>query len=166
MINTEQLPNQVKAETPQKISRPGKLAYVLMLAGAIVLSFTGIGTFLFGPPPMTHWVLMAHVAAAPLFAIGLALVALAWSGASRFGTAPAGSAGVSPASSGQSGLAKTLLWLILLGGLVVLLTGVLPMTPLFGTSGQHLLYLTHRYSAMVVAGALCLHVIALLRNRP
>ncbi len=95
---------------------------------------------------MTHWVLMAHVAVAPLFALGLAAVALTWSGLCHGG-----------ADSPLSCSAQALLWAVLLCGLVVILSGVLPMTPLFGTRGQHLLYLTHRYSAIVLTAAVLLH---------
>ena len=137
------------------ISRGGKFAYGMMLAGVILLAASGIGTFAFGKAPMTHWILMAHVAAAPLFAIGLALVALTWADRCCFGTR----------GSGQSGSAKVLFWLILLIGVVVILSGVVPMTPIFDTSGQHALYLTHRYSAIALAGAVVLHVLSLVRQR-
>ena len=125
-----------------------------MLAGVALLAVTGIGTFLLGKAPMTHWVLMAHASAAPLFAIGIALVALTWAEPSRFGAS----------GSTQGCLSKVLLWLILICGLVVILSGVVPMTPVFGTHGQHLLYLTHRYSAMVLSGAVVLHLLSLRRG--
>ena len=47
----------------------------------------------------------------------------------------------------------------------VLLSGVVPMLPVFGTSGQQALYLTHRYSAMVLAGVVGLHLLSLLLGR-
>ena len=133
----------------------GKLAYLAMLAGAIVLAATGIGTFLLGRAPMTHWVLMAHVSAAPIFAFGLAWVALTWADSCRFGRS-----GVP-----RNGAAKALFWLILAVGLVVIFSGVVPLTPLFGTLGQHVLYLTHRYSAIALAAALALHLLSLARAR-
>jgi len=103
---------------------------------------------------MTHWVLMAHVAVAPFFALGLAALALTWSGLSRGG-----------ADSPLSGAAKALLWLVLLAGLVVSLSGVVPMMPLLGTQGQHFLYLTHRYSAIVLTAAVLLHLPLLARRK-
>jgi hypothetical protein len=137
------------------VNSRGKLAYGLMLAGAVVLAGTGIGTFALGKAPMNHWVLMAHVSAAPLFAIGLALVSLTWADGCRFGSA----------GWRQNALAKALLWLILVCGLVVILSGVVPMTPIFGTTGQHVLYLTHRYSAITLAIALALHLVSLRSGR-
>ncbi len=131
-----------------------KLSYAVLCAAGVVLAFTGLGTFAFGKPPMTHWVLMAHVAVAPLFALGLAAVALTWTGLCRGG-----------ADSPFIISAQVLLWLILLSGLVVILSGVVPMTPLFGTPGQHLLYLTHRYSAVVLTAAVLLHLPLLALRR-
>lgn len=156
MTTTEQIPQKrVDNEPSLTVSTRGKLGYGAMLAAGIVLAATGIGTFALGKAPMTHWVLMAHVSAAPLFAIGLAWVALTWADFCRFGDG----------TSKKSGSTKALLWLILLCGLLVLLSGVVPMTPVFGTSGQHTLYLIHRYSAIVLASAVVLHLLSLKRGR-
>jgi cytochrome b subunit of formate dehydrogenase len=131
-----------------------KFSYAVLCAASLVLAVTGVGTFALGKPPMTHWVLIAHVAVAPIFALGLAAVALTWSGLSHGG-----------ADSPLSCSAQAVLWVVLLGGLVVILSGVVPMTPLFGTQGQHLLYLTHRYSAIVLTAAVLLHLPMLARRR-
>jgi cytochrome b subunit of formate dehydrogenase len=120
----------------------GKLSYVILCAGAVVLAATGIGVFTLGKPPMTHWVLMAHIAAAPLFALGLAAVTLTCSGLGNH----------------RGVAAKISFWLVVVCGLIVILTGVLPMTPLCGTAGQEFLYLTHRYAGIVLAIALVLHL--------
>ena len=124
-----------------------KLSYTVMCLCGAVLALTGIGVFALGKPPMTHWVLMVHVSAAPVFAIALAGVAITWTDLCRKGS-----------SSRLGCAAKVLLWIILGCGLVVMLTGVLPMTPLFGTVGQNLLYLTHRYAGIVLAVAVLLHL--------
>jgi len=136
------------------MNRAGKLSYSVLCAAGLVLAATGVGTFALGKPPMTHWVLMAHVALAPLFALGLAGVALTWSGYCQRG-----------ADSPLNGPAKVLLWMILAAGLVVTLSGVVPMTPLFGAQGQHFLYLTHRWSAIVLTAAVLLHLPMLARHR-
>jgi cytochrome b subunit of formate dehydrogenase len=130
-----------------------KLSYGVLCVAGVILAITGIGTFAVGKPPMTHWVLMAHVAVAPLFSLGLAGLALTWSGCVGRG-----------AESRPNTCARMLFWLILLCGVVVLLSGVLPMTPLLGTRGQRLLYLTHRYSAIVLTAAFLIQVPALLRR--
>jgi hypothetical protein len=131
-----------------------KICYGLLCAAGFVLAATGIGTFALGKAPMTHWVLMAHVAAAPVFAVALAGVALTWAGISRGGV-----------ETPLSGLAKALLWVVLAAGLTVTLSGAVPMTPVCGTEGQHFLYLTHRYSSMVLAAAVLLHLGVLGRRK-
>jgi len=132
----------------------GKFCYAVLCVAGFFLAATGIGTFALGKPPMTHWVLMAHVAVAPFFALGLAAVALTWSDLCRGGV-----------ESPLIGPAKALFWVILLAGLVVTLSGVVPMTPLFGTKGEHFLYLTHRYSAIVLTVAILFHLPMLARRR-
>ena len=156
MMTTDQTPQKsINPEQPTPVRAPENLAYAAMLAGGIVLAGTGIGTFGLGKAPMNGWLLIAHVSAAPLFAIGLMLVALTWAEGSRFGGA----------GSGQGFVSKGLLWLILVCGLVVILSAVIPMTPLFGTSGQHTLYLTHRYSAIVLTAAVVWHFAAVRSRR-
>jgi cytochrome b subunit of formate dehydrogenase len=127
-----------------------KISYTAMCLGAVVLAATGIGVFALGKAPMTHWVLMIHIAAAPLFALGLAGVALTWADLCRKGS-----------NSRLRPAAKVLLWIILFCGLVVIVTGVTPMTPLYGTAGQRVLYYTHRYAGIVLAAAILLHLPAL-----
>ena len=136
-------------------TKRAKLAYVAMFVGVLGLAVTGIFTFLFGKPPMTGWVLMAHVGMAPVFAIGLACVALTWAAYSRYDNE------VSP----QSCFSKSLFWIVLVAGLTVILTGVIPMTPFFGTSGQHFLYQAHRYSGIVLAAAVAFHLFSVTRKR-
>ncbi|MCC7376169.1 MAG: hypothetical protein IT581_16035 [Verrucomicrobiales bacterium] len=122
----------------------GKACYGLMWLGILALAVSGIGTFVLGRAPMSHWILMAHVGASPMFAIGIAGVALLW-----------------PAPDSSKGwVSAALYWLLLLAGLVVILSGVLPMTPIFGTHGQHFLYLVHRYSGIVVAVVAVLHALS------
>ena len=152
MADTE---SSTAATSEFRVSALGKLAYAVMLIAVLVLSLTGILTFATGHAPMTHWILMLHVSAAPVFAIALAFVSLTWSDRSR----------LCDARAPYSNVTKTLLWFILLCGLVVILTGVVPMTPLFGTDGQHFLYLTHRYSGITLACAVVLHLINLRRTR-
>lgn len=122
----------------------GKACYGLMWLGILALAISGIGTFALGRAPMSHWILMAHVGASPLFAIGIAGVALSW-----------------PAPDTRRGLMEAVFyWLLLIAGLVVILSGVLPMTPIFGTDGQHFLYLVHRYSGIAVAVVAVLHALS------
>ncbi len=143
------------APTPVTVPFPklGRLAYLLLLLGVIGSAATGIGSLIAGKVPMTHWILMAHVGSAPLFAIGLALFAVTWAERSR----------LCDETSTHSCANKVVFWLLLISGLLVILSGVVPMTPTLGTPGQHFLYLTHRYSAVVFTILFVVHLISLRR---
>ena len=147
-----------KTSEPVALSVPfpvlGKFAYLILLLGVIGSALTGVGSLATGKVPMTHWVLMAHVGSGPLFAIGLALFAVTWASRSRLCDEVAGSCAN-----------KLLFWLLLVCGLLVILTGVVPMTPVFGTPGQHFLYLTHRYSTVVFTILFVLHAVTLRRAK-
>lgn len=143
------IPQPYPAGASPRLGLGPKLAYLLMLLGLVLLGVTGIGTFALGRAPMSGWILMLHVGASPTFSIGLALVALTWN-AHR------------PRPRGAQGF---LFLFLLLSGLVVILSGVVPMTPVLGTEGQHFLYLVHRYGAMVTAGAALLHLLSLWGKR-
>ncbi len=126
-----------------------KLAYFVMFLGVVGLGVSGIGTFVAGKAPMTQWILMAHVGASPMFSVGLAAVALTWPGRVAH----------------QRGISRCLLWNLLLAGLVLILSGVLPMTPVADTEVQHGLYLVHRYAGFVVAGLTVLHLFSMAGRR-
>lgn len=149
MANSSSTPHLAPAPEIPALGVAPRLAYLLMFLGFLPLAASGIGSFLLGQAPMTHWVLMAHVGSSGAFTIGLTLVALTW-----------------PAREARYGSTSwCLFWLMLWAGLVLILSGVLPMTPLLGTEGQHFLYLTHRYAGMVFAGLLVLHLLSLRPKR-
>ena len=133
------------AELSCRLGFIAKLAYFVMLVGVVGLGASGIGTFLAGRAPMTHWVLMAHVGASPMFSVGLAVVALTWPG--RMGH--------------HRGISRCLFWNLLLAGLLLILSGVLPMTPVADTEVQHGLYLVHRYAGIAVAALTGLHLFSM-----
>ena len=134
---------------------PGKLAYLMLLLGVIGSAVTGIGSLIAGKVPMSAWILMIHVGSGPLFALGLAFFAVTWADRSR----------LCDEASTHSCANKFLFWLLLVNGLLVILTGVVPMTPIFGTPGQHTLYLTHRYSTIVFTVLFILHALTLRRAK-
>jgi hypothetical protein len=132
----------------------GKLAYAVLFLGVLCAALTGISSLIAGKVPMSHWVLMAHVGSGPLFAIGLALFAITSAERSRLGR-----------ETGRSCVNKSLFWLLLVCGVIVILSAVIPMTPTFGTPGQHFLYLTHRYSTVIFTILFVLHAITLRRAK-
>lgn len=148
--------NKNSTPDPLYVSAWGKLVYFVMFLAVAALAGTGVfWSYLIDQRPMHGWILMAHAAIAPAFAIGLALVALTWADRNRFGCK----------RTQMRASARFLFWLVLLLGLVVILSGVVPMTPTFGTDGQHALYLTHRYSAVALSAAMLLHLLSLIRVR-
>lgn len=149
MATSASLPQTSTASEIPALGLSARLAYFLMLVGLLAVAVTGIGTFALGKAPMNHWILMAHVGASPAFAVGLTLVALTWP----------------PREMRYGPVSRCLLWLLLFAGLIVVLSGVLPMTPLLGTEGQHFLYLTHRYAGIAVAGIAVLHLLSLRPRR-
>lgn len=149
MANSASISPTASGSEVPALGMGARLAYFLMLAGLVPVALTGIGTFVLGKAPMTQWTLMAHVGSSPAFAVGLALVALTW---------PAKEARYGPFS-------WCLFRLMLLSGLVVILSGVLPMTPLLGTEGQHFLYFTHRYAGITTAVLSGLHLLSLRPKR-
>lgn len=124
-----------------------KLIYAGFVLALLVLAMTGLGTMLFGHPPMSGWFLMLHATAAPSFAIFSALLALVWADRSRPNCT------TSPFAFVQ----RALFWLVLIAALVVILSAVIPMTPIFGTAGQHLLYEIHRFGSLVLFILVVLH---------
>lgn len=146
---TSQILSQASPGQRPRMGWGPRLAYLILFAGLGILAVTGIGTFILGRAPMTHWILMLHVGMSPVFSFGLALVALTWTAR----------------CSWQSRTTGLLFWVLMLSGLVVVLSGVLPMTPIFGTEGQHLLYLVHRYGAIVLTVTWVLHFLSLPSRR-
>lgn len=127
----------------QRVPLWQRFIYVLtMLAGA-VLALTGLGISVGLGKPMHGWGLMLHASAAPSFAVGLVVVVLCFAHQCRFNDS------ASPFCTWQ----KFLFWVMTAAGLVVILSAVIPMTPLFGTHGQHFLLDAHRYSSLVLAMA-------------
>jgi hypothetical protein len=127
----------------QRIAGWQRFIYALtMLAGA-ALALTGLGISVVLGQAMHGWWLMLHASAAPAFAVGLVAVVVCFAHQCRFND------GGSTFSAWQ----KFLFWVMAGAGLVVILSAVVPMTPLFGTPVQNLLPEVHRYSSLVLAMA-------------
>jgi len=119
-----------------------RILYALLLLCAAVLALTGFGTFvLTGGKAMTGLVLMLHATVAPPFVILVTITAVVWAERSRLMQFTPG---------GFSAGIRVLFWLMILLSLLVILSAVFPMTPLFGTHGQELLYRTHQYSSLLL----------------
>jgi hypothetical protein len=123
----------------QRGVRLQRFIWLMMLIGAAVGALTGIGSLIFGFVPVGGWILILHCLAAPLFAIGIALIALLWAGAYMRGTC-AGSCSF---------------WLMLISGMVTIFSIAFTMTPLF--ANQHFLLSVHRWSSLALIFFMILH---------
>src|SRR4051812_17954875 len=70
--------------TPGRLTLWQRGLHRLMLLGVVVAALTGLSAGLFWGGPMHGWLLLLHVGAAPLFAIGLAAVALFWADSRQY----------------------------------------------------------------------------------
>jgi hypothetical protein len=118
------------------------LIWLVMLAGTLVGALTGIGSVIVSGSPIGGWILILHCLAAPLFAIGIAAIALLWAGAYLRGNCAAGCA---------------CFWLMLISGMVTIFSIAFTMTPLFGTANQHFLLSVHRWSSLALVVFMVLH---------
>src|SRR4051812_48859981 len=80
------LSDAAAASGPLPMRRNGRrwqrLIWLMMLIGAAVAALTGIGSKIVNSAePIGGWTLILHCLAAPLFAIGIAVIALLWAGA-------------------------------------------------------------------------------------
>jgi hypothetical protein len=131
-----------------------RLLYLAMLISVAVLAFTSFYTVrLYGKTE--GWWLMAHMNGAGLFVAVLPLLALTWYNANR----------VHSGTNRFFWLPKAMFWLMLIGGLVVILTMLLSMLPMFGTEGLEQLLVIHRYAGLLVVSATVIHLYAVILQR-
>ncbi len=119
------------------------LIYLAAILSMLVLAGTGL-VFAVINRPLSGYMLMVHVTAAPVFMLALAAVAIISANMCRISKTDWQ---VNACSRGWS---KILFWLVISCAPVVILSMILSMVPLFGTAGQVFLYELHRYSALVM----------------
>jgi hypothetical protein len=130
--------------------------YAIMFLGLLVAMVTGLGSAIVRGH-MSGWALMIHVGLAPAFMLGMAGVAVTMADRCRF---------VGDRSGTTYGSWENFLfWLMLASTVVAILSAVLPMTPVFGTYGQHASLNVHRYTSLIAAVAVILHAGKLLSYR-
>jgi hypothetical protein len=121
--------------------------------GVVTQALTGFSHSL-GFGELGGWKLLIHMSGAGMFTLGLVGVTLLWAGRCRFGSA-APTPRV-PLNSAQ----KTLFWLGLLSGWLVMLPMLLAMLPLFGTVVQRQLIELHEAAALAFVAIMVLHTVA------
>lgn len=149
MTSSTSAPATLPLRQPARLDALARLAYLGLLVGVLLLALTGVRAFLTGNAPMSHWVLMFHVGISPLFTLCTAVVALTWP----------------RITAGHHLITRVLFWLLLTIALVVILSGVVPMTPVADTNGQHFLYLTHRFAGVLLTPVALAHLFSLVLKR-
>ena len=140
-----------------------KLLYLATVASIAVLGVTSFGAMMrFGI--LDGWILFAHMFGAGALVAILPLLSLTWCEANRFGGPPP-SERVRDYKPRFFWFSKAMFWTILAGGLVVTMTMLLSMLPLFGTDGLQALLAIHRYAGLVVVIAVIFHLYSVLRRQ-
>ena len=136
------------------------LIYLATFLCFVVLAVTGFYPALFTGKPLSGYSLMLHATASPVLAVCLVALVLvtaqrnrfdrkdwdhlqshfSWKSFDEHGTI----------SSASVIWRKVFFWLMILLSLPVMLSIVLSMFPIFGTSGQKLLYHVHRYCTLLL----------------
>jgi len=163
----------------QKLSPAGvlrKLVYLLALLCFVVLAVTGFYPTLVLGEHISGYLVMVHATFAPVFAICLAILAVMWARSGRFTgndwpwfqrfvqrvTLVKSTGEETPPESIGLGQ-KISFWLIIFLALPLALSIVLSMFPIAGTHWQELLLGIHRYTAVVFAIAVIVHIYLVIR---
>ncbi len=151
------------AKQRQRFNLWEKLVYLGALVSVAALAITSFYTVLrFGG--MHGWWLFAHMFGAGAMTGVLPLLALTWCGAHCCCGATH-----RPADEAEPlrffWIPRVMFWLFLLAGLVLILTTMVSMLPLFGSEGLEVLLDLHRYAGLLAVVALAIHLYCVLLQR-
>jgi len=110
-----------------------RLIYVIFLVALVGMALSGVASLAFGER-MHGWMLILHMALAPLFSICVAGVALLWWAQTRGGEA-------------------VVFWLVIVASFVTITSALLGMMSWFGSDAQEVLLNLHRASAIILTAA-------------
>ena len=158
-----------------------KLVYLVLLIHFVILAVTGFYPRLVLGKQISGYWLMLHVTFAPVFTVCLAVLAVMWAHTFRFNSSDWALLQhtlqriiqrFSGLKTGAESLRrnfhfgqKTLFWSIILLALLLILSIVLAMFPLFDTSQQKLLLEAHRYTALVFVLVAAIHTYLVVRTQ-
>jgi len=145
-----------------------KLLYLLTILVVITLTITGFVPRLLLGHSMTGYWMMIHTTAAGIFCVTIAILLVMWANKCRFERKdspwlaqlfkPATAEQLEQIQEQKSEIAhKIAFWLIAVLSLVVILSAVLTMLPLFGTEIQRTLLTTHRYTTLATVLTMVVH---------
>ena len=155
-----------------------KLAYLVSLICFVVLAITGFWPVLVRGEHISGYLMMIHATFAPVFALCLAILALTWAGENRFTTedcpwvqrllrrttrlhVPVQERSASCAVLGY----KATFWILMFLALPLILSIIVSMFHILGTSWQYFAMAAHRWTALVFAIVAIVHTYLAIRTR-
>jgi cytochrome b subunit of formate dehydrogenase len=155
-----------------------KLAYLVSLICFLVLAITGFWPLLVRGEHISGYLMMIHATFAPLFALCLAILAVTWAGANRFTAEDCPwmqrllrcttrlhvAAEDKPVRCAVLWY-KATFWLLMFLALPLVLSIVISMFHILGTSWQFFTMAIHRWTALVFAIVAILHTYLAIRVR-
>jgi cytochrome b subunit of formate dehydrogenase len=155
-----------------------KLCYLVSLVCFLVLALTGFWPVLVHGEHISGYLMMIHATFAPVFALCLAILAVTWAGENRFAAQDCPwIAGllrrttrlrVPPQEQSWSCSLlgyKATFWLLIFLALPLILSIVISMFHILGTSWQYFAMAVHRWTALVFAIVVVLHTYLAIRTR-
>ncbi len=150
-----------------------RIVYFLLLFTIAILALTGLIPYLIFGVPMFGFILMLHVAVAPLFALLITIIILSWANNYQFDK--------SNWTFVKTGLVKKerpdkeqqqadkfyekfFFWFMVFFSIMVT-SMVLSMYPIWGTVGQETLLQIHRFGAVALLICTILHTIRLVQTQ-
>ncbi len=137
------------------------LIYLATIGCVALLALTSL-VEVFRHGELGGWPLFFHMCGAGAFTAVLPLLVLSWAHLNQFHVGPV-TGKIFPAKFYW--LPKLMFWVIVAGGIVVTITPLVSMLPIFGSDGLRLLLDLHRYSGLVVVLALVFHLYAVAVQR-
>jgi cytochrome b subunit of formate dehydrogenase len=155
-----------------------KVCYLVALLCFLVLAITGFWPLLVRGEHISGYLMMIHATFAPIFALCLAILAVTWGGSCRFTTDDCPwlpkllrrttrlrvAAEEKPWPCSLF-LYKATFWLVMFLTLPLILSIVISMFHILGTSWQFFSMAVHRWTALVFAVVAVLHTYLAIRTR-
>lgn len=167
------------ARSGETVGRYGRIERLIHLGSSVGFALLVVTSFLpvLTGRPLGGWLLIIHVGASPVFFLSLLAGLLVWGEDCCYSKAdcdwlgmalrhPLGDPGERGATGRFDPVQKTYFWMAGVLGLVLLLTMLLSMVPLFGTQGQRLLLTIHRWAALVLLVLTVLHTYRTVLGKP
>jgi len=151
-----------------------RLVHAALLVSFLVLAVTGFIASIGWGGPMKGYMLMLHTTCGAVFAVSVGVMLLTWAADHAFTShdgqflARGGCLAHRkdlPAARFTGG-DKVYFWMAAVLALAALLTMLLSMIPLLGTTGQALMYETHRYATLVLVMITIWHAYATTLAKP